>query len=296
MDNKTSNSRRTLLKAGAVAGGSLLFGFSLFGCDRKQGQEAGRKQKPSETAVGQAGTNATGEAPGLAHDAFIRIDREGIVTLIIHKVEMGQGTFTSMPMLLAEELGADLSKVKLEQAPADNSLYADPMLGGQVTGGSTSVRGAWTPLRTAGAMVRTVLVQAAAQNWNVKPEELTVVAGTVRHAGSNRSANFGELVDAASKLNFPKTVKLKDNVDFALIGKSTKRLDSPAKTNGSALFGIDAKLANMGIAAVAASPVMGGKVAAVDEQKAMAVKGVRQVLRLDGAVAVVASTTAPTPT
>lgn len=285
---KVSTSRRTLLKAGAAAGGGLLFGFTLFGCDRKQGQEAGRGQKPPETAVGQAATSVSGQAPGLAHDAFIRIDRDGIVTLIIHKVEMGQGTFTSMPMLLAEELGADLSKVKLEQAPADNTLYADPMLGGQVTGGSTSVRAAYTPLRTAGAMVRTVLVQAAAQNWNVKPEELAVVAGTVRHAGSNRSANFGELVDAASKLSFPKTVKLKDNADFALIGKSTKRLDSPAKTNGSALFGIDAKLPNMGIAAVAASPVLGGKVAALDEQKAMAVKGVRQVLRIEGAVAVVA--------
>jgi isoquinoline 1-oxidoreductase beta subunit len=284
-----STTRRSLIKAGAVAGGGLLFGFSLFGCDRKgAGQEGDRKQAPPEKAVGQAATNYSGQAPGLAHDAFIRVDREGIVTLIIHKVEMGQGTFTSMPQLLAEELGADLNKVKLEQAPADNSLYADPMLGGQVTGGSTSVRGAWKPLREAGAKVRTVLVQAAAQNWNVKPEELKVVAGTVRHEATNRSANFGELVDAASKLNFPATVKLKDAADFTLIGKPVKRLDSPAKTNGSAQFGIDARLANMGIAAVAASPVLGGKVAAVDEQKAMAVKGVRQVLRIEGAVAVVA--------
>jgi isoquinoline 1-oxidoreductase beta subunit len=276
------------MKAGAVAGGGLLFGFSLFGCskDGKEGQND-RKEKPSETAVGQAATAAS-EPAGLAHDAFIRIDRDGIVTLIIHKVEMGQGTFTSMPMLLAEELGADLSKVKLEQAPADNSLYADPMLGGQVTGGSTSVRGAWKPLREAGAKVRTVLVQAAAQTWKVDEKELSVVGGTVRHQASNRSAHFGELADAASKLQFPKTVTLKDAADFTLIGKSMKRLDSPAKVNGQALFGIDAKLPNMGIAAVMASPVTGGKVAAVDEQKAMAVKGVRQVLRIEGAVAVVA--------
>ena len=283
-----SGSRRGFMKAGAVAGGGLLFGFSLFGCskDGKEGQND-RKEKPSETAVGQAATAAS-EPAGLAHDAFIRIDREGIVTLIIHKVEMGQGTFTSMPMLLAEELGADLSKVKLEQAPADNSLYADPLLGGQVTGGSTSVRGAWKPLREAGAKVRTVLVQAAAQTWKVDEKELSVVGGTVRHAASNRSAHFGELADAASKLQFPKTVTLKQAADFTLIGKSLKRLDSPVKTNGQAMFGIDARLPNMGVAAVMASPVTGGKVTAVDEQKAMAVKGVRQVLRIEGAVAVVA--------
>jgi isoquinoline 1-oxidoreductase beta subunit len=284
-----SSKRRSVLKAGAVAGGSLLFGFSLFGCEKKDaGQSGDRKEPPSEKAVGQAATNMSGQTPGLANDAFIRIDRDGIVTLIMPKVEMGQGTFTSISQLLAEELGADLNKVKLEQAPANNSLYADPLLGGQVTGGSTSIRGAWKPLREAGAKVRTVLVQAAAQNWNVKPEELKVVAGTVRHDGSNRTASFGELVEPASKLNFPATVKLKDAADFTLIGKPVKRLDSSIKTNGSAQFGIDARLANMGIAAVAASPVMGGKVAAVDEQKAMAVKGVRQVLRIEGAVAVVA--------
>jgi isoquinoline 1-oxidoreductase beta subunit len=288
--DKVSASRRGFMKAGAMAGGGLVFGFSLFGCSRggdgKEGQND-RKEKPSESAVGQAATAAS-EPAGLAHDAFIRIDREGIVTLIVHKVEMGQGTFTSIPMLLAEELGADLSKVKLEQAPADNSLYADPLLGGQVTGGSTSVRGAWKPLREAGAKVRTVLVQAAAQTWKVDEKELSVVGGTVRHAASNRSAHFGELVDAASKLQFPKTVTLKDGASFTLIGKSLKRLDSPVKTNGQAMFGIDARLPNMGIAAVMASPVTGGKVAALDEQKAMAVKGVRQVLRIEGAVAVVA--------
>jgi isoquinoline 1-oxidoreductase beta subunit len=287
--DKISTSRRSLIKAGAVAGGGLLFGFSLFGCDRGGGKDAknDRKEAPPEKAVGQAATAAS-EPAGLAHDAFIRIDRDGIVTLIIHKVEMGQGTFTSMPMLLAEELGADLSKVKLEQAPADNSLYADPMLGGQVTGGSTSVRAAWKPLREAGAKVRAVLVQAAAKNWGVAETDLRVVGGTVRHEASNRSAHFGELADAASKLPFPKDVKLKDPATFTLIGKSLKRLDSPVKVNGQALFGIDARLPNMGVAAVAASPVMGGKVAAVDEQKAMAVKGVRQVLRIEGAVAVVA--------
>lgn len=277
-------SRRRFMQLGATAGGGLLFGFSLFGCNK----EGDRKDVPSEKAVGQASTEHSDTAPGLARDAFIRIDRAGIVTLIIHKVEMGQGTFTSMPMLLAEELGADLSKVKLEQAPANNELYADPLLGGQVTGGSTSVRGAWKPLREAGAMVRSVLVAAAAKNWNVDTNELQVVAGSVRHQASGRTAHFGELVDAASKMDLPKNVKLKAPEHFVLIGKTMKRLDSPAKVNGEALFGIDARLPNMGIAAVAASPVTGGKLAGVDEAKAMAVKGVRQVLRLEGAVAVVA--------
>jgi isoquinoline 1-oxidoreductase beta subunit len=178
--------------------------------------------------------------------------------------------------------------VKLEQAPANNSLYADALLGGQVTGGSTSIRSTYKPLREAGAKVRTVLVQAAAKNWNVDPGDVKVVAGTIRHEASNRSVHFGEVVDAASQLKFPAEVKLKDASQFALVGKAVKRLDSPAKVDGSAQFGIDARLPNMGIAAVAASPVMKGKVAAVDEQKAMAVKGVRQVLRIEGAVAVVA--------
>ena len=282
--DKVPNSRRRFMQLGATAGGGLLFGFSLFGCSK----DDDRKEAPPEKAVGQASTEHSDTPPGLARDAFIRIDRAGIVTLVIHKVEMGQGTFTSMPMLLAEELGADLSKVKLEQAPANNELYADPLLGGQVTGGSTSVRGAWKPLREAGAMVRSVLVQAAAKNWNVDTNELQVVAGSVRHQASGRSAHFGELVDAASKMELPKNVKLKAPEQYVLIGKSMRRLDSAAKTNGEALFGIDTRLPNMGIAAVAASPVNGGKLVGVDEAKAMAVKGVRQVLRLEGAVAVVA--------
>jgi isoquinoline 1-oxidoreductase beta subunit len=289
MSDKTttpvSGPRRRFMQLGAAAGGGLLFGFSLFGCQEKDGN---RKEPPPEKAVGHAATAASNEAPGLARDAFIRIDRDGIVTFIVHKVEMGQGTFTALPMLLAEEMGADLGKVRLEQAPADNKLYSDPLLGGQVTGGSTSIRGAYKPMREAGAMVRTVLVQAAAQNWNVDPSTCQVVAGTVRHQDSGRSAGFGELVDAAARLPLPKEVKLKHTADFTLVGKPMKRLDSAIKTNGQAQFGIDARLPNMAIATVAACPVPGGKLAGVDEQKALAVKGVRQVLKLDNAVAVVA--------
>ena len=129
---KVDEHRRRFMTIGATAGGGLLFGFSLYGCNK----DGDRKAPPSEKAVGAASTAVPNRAPGLAQNAFIRIERDGIVTMVVHKVEMGQGTWTSMPMLLAEELGIDLAKVKLEQAPANNNLYSDPLLGGQVTGGT----------------------------------------------------------------------------------------------------------------------------------------------------------------
>jgi isoquinoline 1-oxidoreductase beta subunit len=283
-----SPSRRCFLQAGAAAGGGLLIGFVLPGFVLPaSGQPSGRNERPPEAAVGKATTTTTNEPPGLAHNAFIRIDRDGQVTLIIHKVEMGQGTFTSIPMLLAEELEVDLSKVKLEQAPPDNKLYADPLLGGQVTGGSTSVRGTWQPLRQAGAAARTLLVSAAAQNWGVDPATCSARNGVVTHRASGRKASYGELVDAASKMPMPTDVPLKRAADFRLIGKPVKRLDSADKVNGRTQFGIDARIPNMLVATVSASPVPGGTLASADEAKAMAVKGVRQVLKIDNAVAVV---------
>ena len=135
-DTPAALPRRSFLKIGAAAGGGLMIGFVM----PARGQQPDRKERPAETAVGQAAEKATGETGALAKNAFIRIDREGVVTLVMHKVEMGQGTYTSMPMLLAEELEVDITKVKLEQAPPDNERYGDPLLGGQVTGGSTSVR------------------------------------------------------------------------------------------------------------------------------------------------------------
>jgi isoquinoline 1-oxidoreductase beta subunit len=277
-------SRRRFMKLSAAAGGGLVLGFSLFGCEKK---EEARDKPPPERAVGAATSANSDQPPGLARDAFIRIDRDGQVTFICPKVEMGQGTFTAIPMLLAEELGADLSKVKLEQAPANNALYADPMLGGQVTGGSTSVRGAWVPLRQAGATVRAVLVTAAARQWNVDPGGVKVIDGRIMHPDGRQSLGFGDVADAASRLPLPVKVELKPASAFTLIGKPHHRLDSPIKANGQAQFGLDARLPNMGIAAVAISPVTGGKLASADEQKALAVKGVRQVVKLDNAVAVI---------
>lgn len=274
-------SRRGFLRAGAAAGGGLLIAVLLPACDR-----GGRKETPPEAAVGQATSRLGADAPGLSTAGFIRIDRDGVVTFIVHKVEMGQGTFTSIPMLLAEELDVDLAQVKLEQAPADNSLYADPLLGGQVTGGSTSVRGAWEPLRKAGATARAMLVGAAAKQWNVEPSACSTENGRVVHAASQRSLGYGELVDAAAQAPVPTDVTLKQPKDFRLVGKPHHRLDSPAKVDGSAQFGIDAKLQGMGIATVAASPVIGGKLASTQDEKALAVPGVRKVLKLDNAVAV----------
>jgi isoquinoline 1-oxidoreductase beta subunit len=281
---EVSGGRRRFLRVGAAAGGGLLVAFVLPGCNRKEND---RQEAPPEKAVGHAATAVSQVAPGLAPNAFIRIDREGLVTLIMHKVEMGQGTYTSIPMLIAEELGVDLAKVKLEHAPADNNLYSDPLLGGQVTGGSTSIRGAWKPLREAGAAARAVLVEAAAQQWNVKADTLRVASGAVTN-GAGKSLHYGELVDAAAKLEPPKTVALKDPGSYTLIGKNHARLDSPPKVDGSAQFGIDVKLPNMGIAAVAACPVIGGKLIASNDPKALAVPGVREVLKIGNAVAVVA--------
>jgi isoquinoline 1-oxidoreductase beta subunit len=279
----THVTRRRFLQVGAAAGGGLLIGFQLSACNKS----GDRKDPPPEKAVGEAATRESQRRAGLAGNAFIRIDRQGVVTLIMHKVEMGQGTFTAMPMLLAEELSVDLAKVMLEQAPADNTLYSDPMLGGQVTGGSTSVRASWKPLREAGAAARMVLVSAAAQQWQVEPGTCRAVNGSVTHPPSGRSLNYGELVDAAARLAAPARIELKKPEAFTLIGRPHKRLDSPDKVNGTAKFGIDVRLPGMLVGTVAASPVPGGKLASMSEADAMAVKGVRHVLRMDGAVAVV---------
>jgi len=266
-------SRRTFLRAGAAAGGGLLVSFSLparIGTALAAGPQAAREFKPN---------------------GFIRIDRDGGVTLVMHKVEMGQGTYTSMPMLLAEELEVDLSQVRLEHAPPDDALYAEPLFGVQETGGSTSVRGNWEPLRRAGATARTMLVSAAAQTWKVEPSSCRAANGVVMHGPTGRSLTYGALVDRAALLPVPSGVALKDPKDFKLIGTPAKRLDTPDKVDGTAQFGIDVRLPGMKFAAVAACPVFGGRLASVDDAKAKAIPGVRQVVRLDDAVAVVAADT-----
>ena len=263
-------SRRHLLSAAAAAGGGLLIGWRTD--TRPQVLAAAIKAPPD----------------AFAPNAFIRIGRDGSITLVMCQVEMGQGTYTSMPMLLAEELEVGLDQVRLEHAPPDDRLYANPALGDQETGASTSVRMFYEPLRRAGATARTMLVAAAAQAWKVDPASCQAARGVVIHTPTGRNLTYGALADKAAALPVPEKVALKDPKDFKLIGTPAKRLDTPAKVKGITQFGIDVRLPGMKIATVAASPVVGGKVLGVDDSKAKTVKGVRQIVRLDDAVAVVA--------
>src|SRR5216683_2137714 len=263
-------SRREFLIAGAAAGGGLLLGWHMGG---------GPRLAAAATA-----------APALefAPNAFIRVGTDGGVTLIMGQVEMGQGMYTSMPMLLAEELEVGLDQVRLEHAPPDDKRYVNPLFGFQATGGSTSVKGLYLPMRRAGATARTMLIAAAAERWNVDPASCRAERGSVIHAASGRRLGYGALAAAAAELLIPDNVPLKRPEEFKLIGTPAKRLDTPQKVNGMAQYGIDVRVPGMKIATVAASPVLGGKVAGLDEAKAMAIKGVHQVVRLDEAIAVVA--------
>jgi isoquinoline 1-oxidoreductase beta subunit len=261
-----SFSRRSFLQVGVAAGGGLLLNLSL----------------PSANGEAEA-------ANGFAPNAFIRIERDGQVVLTMPYVEMGQGTYTSIPMLIAEELEVDLKQVRLEHAPPNEQLYGNPLLGGlQATGNSNAVRASWQPLRQAGATARTMLVAAAAKRWNVDPASCRAQSGKVLHAPTGRSIKYGELSAAAARVPVPDNVALKRPEDFKLIGTPAKRLDTPAKVNGTAVYGIDVRPPGVKIATLAQSPVFGGRLKSVDDAAAKAVKGVRQIVRLEDAVAVVA--------
>jgi isoquinoline 1-oxidoreductase subunit beta len=222
-----------------------------------------------------------------APNAFIRIDPAGKTTLVMPQTEMGQGIYTAVAMILAEELDADFSAVVLEHAPANEKLYANPAFGVQATGGSTSVRAFWKPLRAAGATARAMLVQAAAKQWQVDPASCTTANGEVIHAESGRRLGYGPLADAAGAETPPKDVPVKDPKNFVLIGKPLKRFDTPDKVNGKTVYGIDAMLPGMKFATLAMSPVFGGKVGKVDDSAASKIPGVQKVIVLDDLVAVV---------
>jgi isoquinoline 1-oxidoreductase subunit beta len=261
-------SRRALLTGGLAGGFLLAFHVPV--------RAVNEPVQPPDDTAGK-----------FAPNAFIRIDNAGKTTLVMPQVEMGQGVYTSIPMILAEELDADFAKVALEHAPPSDKLYGNPLFGIQATGNSNSVRAWWKPLRTAGATARAMLVQAAAQQWQVEPASCTTANSVVTHAASGRKLSYGELVDAANGQSPPKDVALKDPKDFVLIGKPLKRLDTPDKTNGKAVYGIDAMLPGMKFATLAACPVFGGKVAKVDDSAAKKIPGVQQVVVLDDLVAVV---------
>ncbi|HEX7761365.1 MAG TPA: xanthine dehydrogenase family protein molybdopterin-binding subunit [Caulobacteraceae bacterium] len=262
-DGAPRPTRRALLQVGAVLGGGLAVGFLV--------------------PVGKAAGPGTGFAP----NAFIRIDPAGKVTLIMPQVEMGQGIYTSISMILAEELDADWAQVSVDHAPPNEALYANSMLGMQATGNSNSIRAFWTPLRKAGAAARALLVQAAASGWSVDPASCRTESGQVIHDASGRRIAYGALTGRAAALKPPTDPPLKTPAAFRLIGKPIKRLDTPAKTDGSAKYGIDALPDGVKFATLAHCPVLGGKVAHVDDSQAKAVPGFRQVVVLDNIVAVV---------
>jgi isoquinoline 1-oxidoreductase subunit beta len=258
-------SRRSFLVSSAALGGGLIVSLSL-PFDR------------SEAA----------SSDDFAPNAFIRIDKDGQVTLTMPYVEMGQGTYTSIPMLIAEDLDVTLKQVRLEHAPPNEKLYSNPLLGVQATGNSNAMRGAWKPLREAGATARAMLVAAAAKRWNVDPKSCRAEDGDVIHTPTGRRLKYGELAADAAKMPVPTNVALKSPEEFKLIGKPVKRLDAPAKVNGTAIYGIDARPPGVKFATLAQSPVFGGRLKSLDDSAAKAVKGVRQIVRLDDAVAVVA--------
>ena len=257
--------RRDFLKTGGTA--ALVIGFAL------------------PAAAGRA--LAAGPAAAFSPSAFLRITPDDRVTVVCGSAEMGQGVLTAIPMLLAEELDADWSKVSVEQAPADKA-FANPMFGTQATGGSTTVRAHWEPMRKAGAAARAMLVAAAAERWRIDAASLRTERGQVI-APNGQRLRYGALVAAAAKQAVPADPPLKDAKDFKLLGQPLKRLDTPAKVNGSAKYGIDAQVPGLLVAVMARAPLPDAKVASLNDSHAKAVKGVQQVITIPSGVAVLAT-------
>ena len=260
--------RRNFLRVTAAAGGGLLIGVYL-----PELAGASRKESPYST---------------FAPNAFVRIGTDDVITVIVNKSEMGQGPYTSLPMFVAEELEADWSKVRYEPAPVDPA-YNHTVFGMQMTGGSTSTASEWDRMRKAGATARVMLVAAAAQQWTVDVQSLKAEKSFVIHTASGRRASYGALAEAAAKLQPPKDVALKDPKDYKIIGKPTHRLDTPAKVNGAAQFGLDVQLPGMLTAVVARAPVFGGKVVNFNADQTRAVPGVKDVVQIPSGIAVVAT-------
>ena len=250
--------RRDFLKKSAAGSAALVIGFHL-----------------SPRAFGDQAKDQEEKTPN-PFDAWVRITPDNRVTLVLGKSEMGQGVYTSLPMILAEELCADWKQVRVEQAPTNPKIYD---LG---TGGSGSVEGSWLPLRQAGAAARELLIAAAAKKWEVGADTCKAKKGYVVHGHPERSFRFGELVAEASKLPIPDLhkVPLKNPSDFVIVGREVLRLDAAAKSTGSAKFGIDSRVPGMLYAVIARCPVFEGKVASFDATKAKAVPGVRDVFEI----------------
>jgi len=276
MENQMENmaaqnpSRRKFLKESTALMGGLVIGFYL--------------------PIKSGRAYAADAPPKLVYppNAFIRIAADDSITIVVNKSEMGQGVYTSLPMLIAEELEADWSRIRVESAPVA-AVYNHTGFGMQMTGGSSSIPSSWEQLRQVGASGRILLIRAAAQQWGVPEGECHAENSQVIHAGSGKKLSYGKLADAAAKLPLPDNVALKSPKDFKLIGKATKRLDTPAKINGSAQFGLDVYLPGMLTVLIARSPVFGGKVKRFDATEARKLPGVQGVYQVPTGIAVAAS-------
>lgn len=262
MEPVSNLSRRSFLKVGATVGG-LVLGFPFPGLAGPEKEER---------------ASAAAFAPNL----WLRVGSDDIVTVTVCQSELGQGIMTALPMLVAEELDADWSKVRIEQALADAAFYRPDGVGEQSTNSSKSVMSFWKPLRQAGAVARAMLVTAAAETWGVAEERCYTENGEVIQRSTGRRLSYGALAEKASHLPVPEQVSLKPAQNFRFLGKPMARRDIPEKVNGQAEFGIDVKRPGMLIATITRCPVYGGRVARCDASKAKAVPGVRHVLELPG--------------
>lgn len=265
MENIQMTARRDFLKASAAVGGGLTLGMYL--------------PLGAKVAEAQAKTNSP--------NAWVKIGTDNSITIMCARSEMGQDVYTSMPMLVAEELEVDINKIKVEFAPPAE-VYINSLLGGQLTGGSTAVRDAWEKLRKAGASARMMLVGAAAKEWGVDAGQCKAANGTISGPGGKKTT-YGAVAEAAAKMEVPKDVPLKPAKEFKIVGnKAQKRLDTPMKVAGTATFGIDVRVPNMLYAAVAMPPMIGGKVQSFDDSRAKNMPGVKAVVQYSRGVAVVA--------
>src|SRR4051812_45632375 len=257
---KKNISRRKFLALSSMSGAALTIGFYF---------------PASAKGIGKIMTQDDADEKGIELTSWISINKLGVVTLLNHRSEMGQGSYQAVPQIIAEELEVDLDKVKIAFAPGNQTRY-----GSQITGGSSTVRGSYKTLLRTGATAREMLITAAAQKWNVPATECYAESGTVVHRPSGKKLGYGELVEAAAKLPVPKQVALKERQHYKIIGQPMPRQDTPLKTNGTAGFGLDKKLPGMLYAVVERNPRFMGKVKSFDDSAAKAVPGVKHVIKV----------------
>jgi isoquinoline 1-oxidoreductase beta subunit len=281
----TMLARRRFLVSAAAATGGLVLGFHL-PTDARQARAAETAPATHDGATHAPATDDGATQAGSEVNAWVVIQPDETVIIRVARAEMGQGIFTALPMLVAEDLDCDWRHVRAEYASA-NRNYREHSFGSMLTGGSLSVRSSQDYLRTAGATARAMLIEAAAAQWQVPPAECTAANGIITHAPTHRTVSYGKVADAAAKLTPPRDVKLKPVSAWRLIGTPVKRLDTPEKVHARPVYGIDVRLPGMVYATVANCPVFGGKLKSYDESKIKRMKGVQQVVPLDNAVAVV---------